>query len=199
MFLLRTRNCEVEARCYVTSTVCLRPQCAVSSIFYSTVTLNFDLMTPKYDAFNHLCPKGISAVSLVKIHFQRYRVNVWDTRMDVWTGKKHIAFSHMMIHSASQKNPPWGLVQFSKTVGNFTCLLCIPIYARIRIFIQLPATLTKLCHIKHAVHIMCTKCPPSAKMHTGIFWHISETGIFSPNFTRLLNVYIYAWMQIFIQ
>jgi len=31
---------------------------------------------------------------------------------------------------------------------NFTCLLCVPIYARLRIFIQLAATLTKLCHIK---------------------------------------------------
>jgi len=45
---------------------------------------------------------------------------------------------------------------FSKTVRNFstkfTCLLCVPIYARIRIFIQLSATLTKLCHIKRDHH-----------------------------------------------
>jgi len=41
---------------------------------------------------------------------------------------------------------------FSKRLGifspNFTRLLYVPIYARPQIFIQLPATLTKLCHIK---------------------------------------------------
>jgi len=68
--------------------------------------------------------------------------------------------------------PPWGLVAiFPKRLGifqpNFTCLLCIPIYARLRIFIQISASLTKLCHIKrdHPVKIMCAKCPPSAKTH----------------------------------
>jgi len=41
--------------------------------------------------------------------------------------------------------------------------------ARQQIFIQLSATLTKLCHIKrdHAVQIICSKCPPSAETHTG--------------------------------
>jgi len=38
-------------------------------------------------------------------------------------------------------------------------------YARLQIFIQLSPTLTKLCHIKrdYLVHIICAKCPPSAK------------------------------------
>jgi len=74
-----------------------------------------------------------------------------------------------------RKNPPWRLVAiFPKRLGilqpNFTCLLRVPIYARLRIFIQLPATLTKLYHIKrdHPVH-MCAKCPPSAETHAGIF------------------------------
>jgi len=106
---------------------------------------------------------------------------------------------------------------FSKTIGNFfnqiqiqqspwttnnNSLLCIPIYARLRIFIQLSATLTKLCHIKrnHPVHIMCAKCPPSAETHTDIFWHFSQTVTnFWPNFTSLLNIHMYARMQIFIQ
>jgi len=37
--------------------------------------------------------------------------------------------------------------------------------ARLQIFIQLPPSLTKLCHIKrdYLVHIICAKCPPSAK------------------------------------
>jgi len=75
-------------------------------------------------------------------------------------------------YSVSQKNPPWGLVAiFPKRLGmfkpNFTRLLRVPIYARVRIFVQLSANLTKLCHIKcdHPVHIMCTKCPPSAETH----------------------------------
>jgi len=41
---------------------------------------------------------------------------------------------------------------FPKRLGifqpNFICLLRVSIYARLRIFIQLTATLTKLCHIK---------------------------------------------------
>jgi len=60
---------------------------------------------------------------------------------------------------------------FPKRLGffgpNFTCLFPVPIYARLQIFIQLSATLTKLCHIKcdHPVHIICSKCPPSAETH----------------------------------
>jgi len=95
--------------------------------------------------------------------------------------KQHLsvlAYSSHSAYSASQKiHPPWGFVAiFPKRLRifrpNFTCLLCVPIYARLRIFIQLSATLTKLCHIKHdhPVHIMCSKCPPSAETHAGIFW-----------------------------
>jgi len=35
---------------------------------------------------------------------------------------------------------------------NFTCLLNVHMHARMQIFIQLSATLTKLCHIKHDHH-----------------------------------------------
>jgi len=51
---------------------------------------------------------------------------------------------------------------FPKWLGifspNFTRLLYVPIYATQQIFIQLSATLTKLCHIKrdHPVHIICS-------------------------------------------
>jgi len=45
---------------------------------------------------------------------------------------------------------------FPKRLGifsrNFTCLLCVPIYAGLQIFIQLSATLTKLYHIKRDHH-----------------------------------------------
>jgi len=64
---------------------------------------------------------------------------------------------------------------FPKRLGifqpNFKCPLRVPVYVRLRIFIQLPAILTKLCHIKrdYPVHIMCAKCPPSAETHAGIF------------------------------
>jgi len=103
--------------------------------------------------------------------------------------------------------PSEDLWQFPKRLGifqpNFTRLLCVRIYARLRIFIQLPATLTELSHIKHdhPVYIMCAKCPPSAETHAGVFWHFPQTikRIFSPNFRRLLNVHMYARMQIFIQ
>jgi len=97
------------------------------------------------------------------------------------------------FYSVIQKNLPWGLVAIiPKRLGifqpNFTCLLRVLIYARLQIFIQLSATVTKLCHVKrdHPVHIMCARCPPSAETHAGIFWHFpKQLGIFSPNFTRL--------------
>jgi len=52
-----------------------------------------------------------------------------------------------------KKSPAWNfLTFFPKRLGifspNFTHLLYVPIYAGLHIFIQLPATLTKLCHIK---------------------------------------------------
>jgi len=61
------------------------------------------------------------------------------------------------IYSVSQKNPPLKFSDiFPKQLGvfspNFTRLLYVPIYAGIQIFIQLPATLTKLCNIKRDHH-----------------------------------------------
>jgi len=50
---------------------------------------------------------------------------------------------------------------------NFTYLLRVPIYARQHIFIQLPPSLTKLCHIKRD-HL------PSVEMHAWwlhLLWH----------------------------
>ena len=38
--------------------------------------------------------------------------------------------------------------QFRILSPHFTCPLYVPIYARLQIFIQLPPTVTKLCHIK---------------------------------------------------
>jgi len=93
---------------------------------------------------------------------------------------------------------------FPKRLGifqpNLTCPLCVPIHARLRIFIQLTATMTKLWHIKrdHPVHIMCAKCPPiSRNAFSDIF--PKQLGISSPNFTCLLHAPIYAGLEIFIQ
>jgi len=59
----------------------------------------------------------------------------------------------------SQKNPPLLFLQFfPQQLGifspNFTHLLHIRIYAGLKIFIQLSATLTKLRHIKRDHHYM---------------------------------------------
>jgi len=62
------------------------------------------------------------------------------------------------MYSVSQKkSPPRNfLTFFPKRLGifspNFARLLHVPIYAGLQVFIQLPATLTKLCHIKHDHH-----------------------------------------------
>jgi len=60
-----------------------------------------------------------------------------------------VNYIHVQCES---KNPPSGFLSiFSKRLGivspNFTSILYVPIYARLQIFIQLSATLTKLCHI----------------------------------------------------
>jgi len=69
----------------------------------------------------------------------------------------------VLIQCESNKIPPevfWHF--FPNRLGifrpNFTRLLYVPIYARLQIFIQLSAILTKLCHIKrdHPVHILCS-------------------------------------------
>jgi len=57
------------------------------------------------------------------------------------------------IQCESKKSHPGNfLTIFPKQLGifspNFTCLLYVPIDAGLQIFIQLTATLTKLCHIK---------------------------------------------------
>jgi len=96
--------------------------------------------------------------------------------------RRRVQDSSSLTYFASEKIPtPLNfLTFFPKRLRifspNFKRLLSVPIYAGIQIFIQLSATLTKLCHIKrdHPVHIICLKCPPSAEMHAGwshFIWH----------------------------
>jgi len=84
------------------------------------------------------------------------------------------------MYSVSQKNPPWNFLKnFPKRLRifspNFTRLLYVPIYTGLQIFIQLSATLTKLCRIKRDHHnVLCSKCPPSTETHAGwshLIWH----------------------------
>jgi len=58
-------------------------------------------------------------------------------------------------------------------------------YARLQIFIQLPPTLTKLCHNKrdYLVHIMCEKCPKRAK--TRALGRLRKGLIIAPDATQL--------------
>jgi len=77
-------------------------------------------------------------------------------------------------YSVSQKKIPLRLSEFfhffHKRLRIFNRfflqhLLHVPMYTRLRIFMQLSPTLTKLCHIKrdYPVHVICTKCPKRAK------------------------------------
>ena len=83
-----------------------------------------------------------------------------------------IGYGLFWRYSVSRKNPPWGLVAiFPKRLGifqpNFTRIFCVPIYARLWLFIQLLATLTKLCHIKHdhPVHTTCSTISRNVRRH----------------------------------
>jgi len=78
------------------------------------------------------------------------------------------------LYSVSQKKSPPGDLTFFHFFTNgwefvidfFTHLLNVAIFVRLQIFIQLSPILTKLCHIKrdYPIHIICAKCPKSAKM-----------------------------------
>jgi len=98
---------------------------------------------------------------------------------------------------------------FPKRLGifqpNFTCLLCIPIYARLQIFIQLSATMTKLYHINLLLSVttQLTSCVQDIHHQlkcTLAFSDIfpKQLAIFSQNFMYVLNVHTYARMQTFI-
>ena len=73
-------------------------------------------------------------------------------------------FPYIYSHSVSQPPPRFSDI-FPKRLGifspNFKCLLNVPVYAGLPVFVQLPATAMKLRHIKrdHPVHIICSKCP----------------------------------------
>jgi len=94
----------------------------------------------------------------------------WDTIWCRW----HNPFVVPIIRTVwVKKIPPLGDLTFFHFFHKrlrickrfFTHLLNVPVFARLQIFIQLLPILTKLCHVKrdYAVHIICAKCPPSAK------------------------------------
>ena len=63
----------------------------------------------------------------------------------------------LIIQCESKKSPPLKFFDiFPERLeifsSNFTCLLYVPVYARLQIFIQLSATLTKLWHNKRDHH-----------------------------------------------
>ena len=151
----------------------------------SSMTFNFYLLTRNMKS---LCRSQIASVLEIwwksKNLTATYHVNnVWNTSVDAQAG--HVGWRHKdkttlnsmhctHMQCEPKKNPSWVLLTFSpKSWGifspNFTCLLHVSICARIHIFIQLPATLTKLCHIKfdhpacvsansgHIEHMMWTR------------------------------------------
>jgi len=75
------------------STVCLCLQRAVFDIFYRTVTLIFDLLTPKSEMFISF-PKCIIAVSLVKIRPILFKISSCQQCSGWPTGWGHYASGH---------------------------------------------------------------------------------------------------------
>ena len=88
----------------------------------------------------------------------------------------------LLLYSVSQKIPLLRFLDIFPNSWEFLVQILHAyymfrtIYAKLQIFIQLPATLMKLCHIKRSYpfHIICSKCPPSAETHAGLsrlIWH----------------------------
>ena len=84
----------------------------------------------------------------------------WGNRKRGFSGFRTVRLRHHMCKmSTIGRNARWHfLTFFPKRLGifspNFKRLLSVPIYVRLQIFIQLTATLTKLCHIKRDHHHM---------------------------------------------
>jgi len=117
---------------------------------------------------------------------------------------KHIQYVCLLYTVWVKKIPlRWGLVAiFPKWLGifqpNFMCLLRVPIYATEFLFnyLQLSRSYAIL-----SVTTQFTSCaqnvhhqPKCTLAFSDIF--PKQLGIFRPNFTRLLNVYMYARVQI---
>jgi len=110
-------------------------------------------------------------------------------------------------YSVSQKiPPPLELVAvFPKRLGifqpNFTCLLRVPIYARLRIFNYLQLWRSYAILSVTTQFISCLQSDHHRPKRMLAFSDIlpEQLGISSPNFTRLLSVHTYARVQIFIQ
>jgi len=88
---------------------------------------------------------------------------------------------------------------FSQTVGNFSpnfaSLLHVPIYAGLQMFIQLSATLTKLCHIKRDHHAQYVHGPPLAETHAR--WaDLHELYIKRRGFTQGCAFWWFWWQNI---
>ena len=116
-----------------------------------------------------------------------------------------------MMYSESKKSPPWVFWQFFLNGWEFlvqivgpTHSLNIPIYARLQIFLSnylqlwrsyaiLSATTQFTPHFQNVHH-------RPRRMLLLAFSDIfpKHLGIFSPNFTRILYVHVYAGMQICI-
>ena len=82
----------------------------------------------------------------------------WTTFMPPNQQHRHTATTYQLqVYSVSQTPLKFSDI-FPKRLGifspNFVRLLYVPIYAGLQTFIQLPATLTKLCHTKCDHHHM---------------------------------------------
>ena len=139
--------------------------------FYSIwkLTLKFQKVIQR----RHWCVLGSLLITLLQIYFWVCQWKIYESLLIIVAVMKKldILFDYSVAVSlfsssilspwaifllylqCESKKSTWRLVAiFPKRLGifqpNFKCLLRVPIYARLRIFIQVSATLTKLCRIK---------------------------------------------------
>ena len=121
----------------------------------------------------------------------QWLVLTWlELEVQTWLQCQTMSMGYLL--QCESKNPPEDLWQFFQNS-------CVPIHGRLRIFIQLPATLTKLCITTQ--FISCAQNvhhrPKRMLAFSDIF--LKRLRIFSPNFTCLLSIHIYTKMQMYIQ
>ena len=114
-------------------------------------------------------------------------------------------YNEIHVQCESKTIPLRTCGNFSKRLGifqpHFIRLLCVPIYARLRIFfnyLQLWWSYAILSVTMTTQFRLCAQNDHHLPKRTLAFSDIfpKQLGIFRPNFTRLLNVHMYARVQI---
>jgi len=126
-----------------------------SVVAVSDVNDRLEIVSQPYDAHT---TRIIDSIERFRRSCSTYKVNMFTSLFPSPPNNDDWTRAALHILQCESKNPPeifWHFFPNGWEFGqNFTRLLYVPIYAKLLFFIQLSATLMKLCHIKRDRHHM---------------------------------------------